>query len=73
MDNKDGGDEEAMTPLTQRDFETAAAADLEAADRRRRESERLKALWIQRHPTESLGRRILNAIFRFLGALGALL
>ena len=64
MGNKDGGDEEAMTPLTQRDFETAAAADLEAADRRRRESERFKAQWTERHPTEPWGRRILNAILR---------
>ncbi len=68
---KDGEDGEAMKrkPLTHRDFEAAAATDLEAAIRRRRESELLKARWLERNPTEPLGRRILNAIFRLLGSL----
>ena len=61
--------EEERTPLTPRDFETVAAVDQDAADRRRQESERLKALWMRRHPTESVGRRILNRLFRALGAL----
>ena len=61
--------EEERTPLTPRDFETAAAVDQNAADRRRQENERLKAQWRQRHPTESVGRRLLNRLFRALGAL----
>ena len=58
--------EDESTPLTPRDFEAAAAVDQEAADRRRKENERLKALWIQRHRTESVGHRILNRFLRLL-------
>ena len=61
--------EEERTPLTPRDFETAAAVDQEAADRRRQENERLKAQGIERHPPESVGGRILNRFLRFLSTL----
>ena len=54
--------EEERTPLTPREFETAAALDQEAADRRRQENERLKAHWMQRHPPESVGDRILKPL-----------
>ena len=61
--------EEERAPLTRRDFQTAVAADQEAADRRRKENERLKTQWMQRHPTESVNRRILNRLLRVLSAL----
>lgn len=61
-EDEDVIEEEEGAPLTARDFEAAAAADQEAADRRRKENEQLKKQWIERHRTESMGRRILSRL-----------
>ena len=61
--------EKNRAPFTRRDFQTAADADQEAAERRWQENERFKKQWMQRHPTESVARRLLNRFLRFLSAL----
>lgn len=60
--------EKERAPFTPRDFQTAEAADQKAAERRWQENERLKKQWRQRHPTESVARRLLNRFLRFLSA-----
>ena len=48
---------------------STAATDLEVADRRRQETEQLKKQWMQRHPHETVGGRILNRFLRLLSGL----